>query len=151
MLNLYLADDGCAGSVFDITFGGITCYASFANLGSGKLVFRITQMPGYNASNVGGLEVSLSSQLEGNGSDWVKCHCNSYTSSRPASRSKHLALPCQASALTESVKLHFTTHKTAAAPSMTCLPQYDDLGGVNQSMTCRTQQYDDLGGAHCRY
>ena len=54
-----LTDDGCAGSVVSTTFGGVTRYPSFSNFGSGKLVFKITQMAGYNATNVNGLEVGF--------------------------------------------------------------------------------------------
>ena len=49
--------DGCAGSVVSVTYAGVARSPSFSNFGSGKLVFKIPQMDGYNASNVGGLTV----------------------------------------------------------------------------------------------
>ena len=59
------AGDGCAGSIVSVTYADLVRSASFSNFGVGKLVFKIPQMYGYNASNVGGLAVSNCSQSNG--------------------------------------------------------------------------------------
>ena len=52
-------DDGCVGSVATATFGSplVTRSATFSNFGPAKLIYRITQLGGYNTSNAGGLQV----------------------------------------------------------------------------------------------
>ena len=52
-------DDSCVGSVAKATFGAplVTRSATFSNFGPGKLIYRITQLGGYNTSNAGGLQV----------------------------------------------------------------------------------------------